>query len=139
MFPTLQPRGYLLLVSRSRTRDKYPRSREHLGPTPLLFLTTTFPAAHSLRLTLHRAMSAEQPTPAPAPAVPAKEEATPSPTNPSAGTTAEKKIPATQKTWRVTRKGKPADVLKLTDAPVPAKLKKGEVLLKVQAAALNPV
>ncbi|EIW64614.1 NAD-P-binding protein [Trametes versicolor FP-101664 SS1] len=78
-------------------------------------------------------MSAEQPTPAPAPAAPAKDEATPGPT------TAEKKIPATQKTWRVTRKGKPEDVLKLADAPVPTKLKKGEILLKVQAAALNPV
>ncbi|OJT04701.1 hypothetical protein TRAPUB_4495 [Trametes pubescens] len=86
-------------------------------------------------------MSAEQPTPAPAPApaVPAKDEATPSPADPSANKTAEKQIPETQKTWRVTRKGKPADVLKLADAPVPAKLKKGEVLLKVQAAALNPV
>lgn len=78
-------------------------------------------------------MSAEQPTPAPDPAAPAKDEATPGPT------AAEKKIPATQKTWRVTRRGKPEDVLKLADAPVPAKLKKGEVLLKVQAAALNPV
>ncbi len=54
-------------------------------------------------------------------------------------TTTEKNIPATQKTWRVTRKGKPEQVLKFADAPVSAKLKQGEVLIKVQAAALNPV
>ena len=52
----------------------------------------------------------------------------------------DKKLPATQKSWRATRRGEPAKVLKLAeDTPVPAKLKKGEVLVKVQAAALNPV
>ncbi|KAI0639459.1 NAD-P-binding protein [Trametes polyzona] len=48
-------------------------------------------------------------------------------------------LPTTQKAWRVTRRGKPQDVLALSDAPVPTKLRKGEVLVKVQAAALNPV
>lgn len=48
-------------------------------------------------------------------------------------------IPATQKSWRALRSGKPADVLELAETPVPSKLKKGEVLIKVQAAALNPV
>ncbi|KAI0655133.1 NAD-P-binding protein [Cubamyces menziesii] len=50
------------------------------------------------------------------------------------------KLPTKQKSWRATRRGEPAKVLKLAeDTPVPAKLKKGEVLVKVQAAALNPV
>ena len=49
-------------------------------------------------------------------------------------------IPATQKTWRITGSGEPAKVLKLShDTPVSSKLKKGEVLVRVQAAALNPV
>ena len=52
----------------------------------------------------------------------------------------DKKLPATQRSWRLTGSGEPAKVLKLAeDTPVPAKLKKGEVLVKVQAAALNPV
>ncbi|KAL1951878.1 hypothetical protein VTO73DRAFT_1027 [Trametes versicolor] len=54
-------------------------------------------------------------------------------------TTSEKKLLATQKAWRVTGSGKPEKVLKFGDAPISAKLKKGEVLIKVQAAALNPV
>ncbi|EIW58280.1 NAD-P-binding protein [Trametes versicolor FP-101664 SS1] len=49
-----------------------------------------------------------------------------------------REIPTTQKAWRVTRKGTPAEVLTLTDAPNPRTLKKGEVFIKVQAAALNP-
>lgn len=52
--------------------------------------------------------------------------------------TTRKEIPTTQKAWRVTRKGTPAEVLTLTDAPNPTTLKKGEVFIKVQAAALNP-
>ncbi|KAI0375056.1 NAD-P-binding protein [Pilatotrama ljubarskyi] len=64
-------------------------------------------------------------------------EAAPTVTNGGGASTL--KIPATQKSWRVTAKGKPAKVLKLVETPVPAKLKKGEVLVKVQAAALNPV
>ncbi|KAI8995679.1 NAD-P-binding protein [Trametes punicea] len=48
--------------------------------------------------------------------------------------------PEKQKSWRVTGKGEPAKVLRLgEDTPVPAKLRKGEVLVRVQAAALNPV
>lgn len=54
-------------------------------------------------------------------------------------TTAAKTILTTQKAWRVTGRGTPAQVLILTDAPVPTLLRNGDVLLKVQAAALNPV
>jgi len=47
---------------------------------------------------------------------------------------------AVQRAWTVVRRGKPADALLLrSDWPVPQKLEKGEVLIKVQAAALNPV
>ncbi|KAI0735098.1 NAD-P-binding protein [Earliella scabrosa] len=52
---------------------------------------------------------------------------------------AAKKLPTTQKSWRVLKSGKPAEALALADTPVPTKLKKGEILVKVQAAALNPV
>ncbi|KAK0470504.1 hypothetical protein IW261DRAFT_1516310 [Armillaria novae-zelandiae] len=49
-------------------------------------------------------------------------------------------VPQTQKAWIINRRGEPKDVLSLrTDWPVPSKLAKGEVLVKVQAAALNPV
>ncbi|TFY53735.1 hypothetical protein EVJ58_g9286 [Rhodofomes roseus] len=49
-------------------------------------------------------------------------------------------IPETQHAWRVVGKGEPSKVLRLDkDVPVPKKLDKGEVLVKVQAAALNPV
>ena len=44
----------------------------------------------------------------------------------------------TMKSWRVTASGEPAKVLQFGDVPVP-KLKKGDILVKVQAAALNPV
>ena len=47
-------------------------------------------------------------------------------------------LPTTQKSWRLLGKGEPAKVLALADTPVP-KPKKGEILVKVQAAALNPV
>lgn len=48
--------------------------------------------------------------------------------------------PAVQRAWTVIQRGKPADALVLrSDWPVPQKLEKGEVLIKVQAAALNPV
>ncbi|OJT04704.1 hypothetical protein TRAPUB_4498 [Trametes pubescens] len=76
-------------------------------------------------------MSVEQPTPAP-PAPDAAPAVVDTPSTKPA-------LPSTQKAWRATRSGKPADVLALVDVPVPATLKKGEVLVKVQAAALNPV
>lgn len=45
-----------------------------------------------------------------------------------------------QKAWLVACQGKPAHALKLaTDWPVPKKLQPGEVLVRVQAGALNPV
>ncbi|KAH9841922.1 uncharacterized protein C8Q71DRAFT_700158 [Rhodofomes roseus] len=49
-------------------------------------------------------------------------------------------IPETQQAWRVVRKGEPSKVLRLDkDVAVPKKLDKGEVVVKVQAAALNPI
>lgn len=42
------------------------------------------------------------------------------------------------KSWHVTASGDPSKVLQFGDVPVP-KLKKGDILVKVQAAALNPV
>ncbi|KAI0669841.1 NAD-P-binding protein [Trametes maxima] len=76
-------------------------------------------------------MSAEQP--------PAAATATPETAPAPEASGADKKLPSTQKAWKIARKGKPEDALSFTDTPVPAKLKKGEVLVKVQAAALNPV
>ncbi|KAI0797804.1 hypothetical protein C8Q75DRAFT_739747 [Abortiporus biennis] len=49
-------------------------------------------------------------------------------------------IPETQKAWRVVRKGLPSKALHLNEkTPVKTDLAKGEVLVKVEAAALNPV
>ncbi|PSS37418.1 hypothetical protein PHLCEN_2v722 [Hermanssonia centrifuga] len=49
-------------------------------------------------------------------------------------------VPQIQKAWLILRKGKPSDVLALKqDVAVPSKLSKGEVLVRVQAAAMNPV
>lgn len=49
-------------------------------------------------------------------------------------------IPTLQSAWRVLRRGPPAKALSLEhDVPVPSELKDGEVLVKVEAAALNPV
>ncbi|KAJ7130303.1 NAD-P-binding protein [Mycena epipterygia] len=46
---------------------------------------------------------------------------------------------STYSAWFVTQKGHPSKVLQLkTGLPVPTELKKGHVLIKVQAAALNP-
>lgn len=55
---------------------------------------------------------------------------------------AEQQTPATQKAWRVVRRGRPEGALHLDhSAPVQSfeDLKQGEVLVKVHAAALNPV
>lgn len=47
---------------------------------------------------------------------------------------------ALQRAWIVERRGRPSQALKLrADWEVPTKLNAGEVLVKVQAAALNPV
>ena len=49
-------------------------------------------------------------------------------------------IPKFQQAWLVMRRGNPEGVLSFrSDVPVPSKLGKGEVLVRVQAAALNPV
>lgn len=47
-------------------------------------------------------------------------------------------IPDTQRSWTVVQRGKPAQALALQDWPVDKKLTKGEILVRVQAAALNP-
>lgn len=49
------------------------------------------------------------------------------------------KIPDTQKAWMIVRKGMPSDALLLDEHAAVPKLGKDEVLVKVQAAALNPV
>jgi NADPH:quinone reductase-like Zn-dependent oxidoreductase len=49
-------------------------------------------------------------------------------------------IPTVQKAWRVVRQGPPAKALDFkADVPVLSDLKPGDILIKVQAAALNPV
>ncbi|GJE86887.1 NAD(P)-dependent alcohol dehydrogenase [Phanerochaete sordida] len=49
-------------------------------------------------------------------------------------------VPDTQKAWVITRRGVPAQAVHLdTKFPVSKKLAKGEVLVRVQAAAFNPV
>lgn len=48
-------------------------------------------------------------------------------------------IPKTMKAWLVTKNGEPKDALSLkTDYPVPARVKSGNLLVKVDYAALNP-
>jgi len=49
-------------------------------------------------------------------------------------------IPETQKAWTVVRRGRPATAAVLnTEWPVPRNIEPGNVLVKVQAAALNPL
>ncbi|OCH89445.1 NAD(P)-binding protein [Obba rivulosa] len=49
-------------------------------------------------------------------------------------------VPPTMRAWRVVRKGEPSKALQFDEnVPVPSKLSPGDVLVKVQAAALNPV
>ncbi|KAF9647155.1 NAD(P)-binding protein [Thelephora ganbajun] len=49
-------------------------------------------------------------------------------------------LPSTQTVWKIVRKGVPAKALvKEENAPVPKKIPKGNVLVKIQAASLNPV
>lgn len=49
-------------------------------------------------------------------------------------------IPNVQRAWRSVRRGPPSTSLELhSDVPVPRELKDGEVLIKVEAAALNPM
>lgn len=49
-------------------------------------------------------------------------------------------LPSVQTVWRIVRRGDPAEALvKDENAPVPKKIPKGYVLVKVQAASLNPV
>jgi NADPH:quinone reductase-like Zn-dependent oxidoreductase len=49
-------------------------------------------------------------------------------------------LPKTQRAWRVVRQGHPSKSLEFAqNAAVRSELKDGEVLVKVGAAALNPV
>ena len=49
-------------------------------------------------------------------------------------------VPDKQKAWVIVKRGKPQDALVFDEnAPVPSDLGEGEILIKVQAAALNPV
>ena len=49
-------------------------------------------------------------------------------------------IPKTQKAWIIVRKGDPSAALSLKeDYPVPTDLGSNDVLVKIEAAALNPV
>jgi NADPH:quinone reductase-like Zn-dependent oxidoreductase len=49
-------------------------------------------------------------------------------------------IPKTQRAWRVVTQGPPSKALRFEqDVPTPSALKPNDVLIKVQAAALNPV
>jgi hypothetical protein len=47
-------------------------------------------------------------------------------------------LPRTRQAWRIKRQGQPRKALQLEEVPLP-KLQRDEVLIKVQAAALNPV
>lgn len=48
-------------------------------------------------------------------------------------------LPLTQKAWYIVRQGSPERALVLKkDLPVPRVIPKGEILIKIQAAALNP-
>lgn len=49
-------------------------------------------------------------------------------------------LPAVQRAWICVARGKPATALRFETAyPVPTKVPRGSVLIRVQAAALNPV
>jgi len=49
-------------------------------------------------------------------------------------------LPSVQTVWKIVRRGDPARALvKEENAPIPTKIPKGYVLVKVQAASLNPV
>lgn len=49
-------------------------------------------------------------------------------------------LPLKQKAWLVVRRGVPKDAVVFSDqVDVPSKLAAGDVLIKVQAAAFNPV
>lgn len=47
-------------------------------------------------------------------------------------------LPQTRNTWRAVRRGSPRQALRVEHIPMP-KLEAGEVLVRVQAAALNPM
>ncbi len=49
-------------------------------------------------------------------------------------------IPDVQRAWVTVRRGKPVDSLVFQEErPITRKLKDGEILVKMEAAALNPV
>lgn len=48
-------------------------------------------------------------------------------------------IPSRQKAWHIVRRGDPVKALVLADdIPVPSTIPPGQILVKVQAAAINP-
>ena len=54
--------------------------------------------------------------------------------------TATTSLPSVQTVWKIVRRGDPAKALvKDQNAPVPTKIPEGYVLVKIQAASLNPV
>ena len=49
-------------------------------------------------------------------------------------------LPSVQTAWKIVRRGDPAKALvKEENAPVPKKILQGSMLVKIQAASLNPV
>ena len=48
-------------------------------------------------------------------------------------------LPSVQTVWKIVRKGDPAKALVKEEAPVPKIIPKGYVLIKIQAASLNPM
>lgn len=49
-------------------------------------------------------------------------------------------LPTVQRAWRIVRRGAPSEALILdTNFPVPTEIPTGEILVKIQAAALNPM
>jgi hypothetical protein len=62
-----------------------------------------------------------------------------SPSSAAAAMASQAQIPSVRKAWRVISRGTPYEALALEpNLPVPSQLKQGDVLIKVQAAALNP-
>lgn len=68
-----------------------------------------------------------------------REEHTDRPLTPNAMLKRAFHLPITQMAWREVRKGSPSECLEQLKVPVMHDLAPGELLVKVEAAALNPV